>query len=290
MVILSPVMMSNGPLSPEPFMPDSPAGQATATAAQAASGAAGERNALLDAMGQIPDQVRVRREDTGRPWIPMVPILNQARWKQVTSVLMRYANNGRLDEYRAEACRRVEKALTEPDGRGKLDLSNLGLREAPPLLANVVELDLSGNRLTGLPPLPCTIEKLFLRRNQLKTLPAALPQGLTTLHVAHNDLSALPDTLPDSLVSIHAQGNALHALPASMPRSLHVIDVCCNRGPNLVSAAAGMLIKLNRDRNLFIPMRALIDQGHRRQAGKRCDRAMQTHLRQLLPDAMACKT
>ncbi|HTJ98900.1 MAG TPA: hypothetical protein VL522_04700 [Bordetella sp.] len=268
-------------------MRDLPDGHATAMAADAASGGAGERNDLLDAMDRIPQLGRVPRENPQRSWTPMAPILNQARWNQVMSVLIQYANNGKRGEYRAEACRRVEKALTEPDSGGKLDLSNLGLREAPPILANVVELDLSGNRLTSLPPLPCTIKKLFLARNQLKTLPAELPQDLSVLHVAHNDLSALPDTLPPSLVSIHAQGNALQALPANMPRSLHIMDVCCNRGPNLVSAAAGMLIKLSKERTMFMPMRALIDQGHRRQAGKRCDRAMQTHLRHLLPDVAA---
>ncbi|WP_066636179.1 hypothetical protein [Bordetella sp. H567] len=170
--------------------------------------------------------------------VPGAPVDGMANLKaRMAAIMDRYVREGAAGEKRAEARRRVEAALAQR-GATKLNLSNLNLRQAPPLLPDVVELDLSKNRLTRLPTLPCGIQTLILAQNQFETLPAFLPGKLQRLDVSYNSLSALPETLPAGLISIDATRNALQSLPSTLPLGLVALYVGENRGPKLTLSAS----------------------------------------------------
>jgi hypothetical protein len=94
---------------------------------------------------------------------------------------------------------------------GRLDLTNLGLSELPPLPENLTELRCCRNQLTTLPELPSSLQTLYCSCNQLTSIPS-LPSSLETFTCLVNQLTTLP-SLPTSLSMMMCDYNQLTALP-----------------------------------------------------------------------------
>lgn len=110
-----------------------------------------------------------------------------------------------------------------PDKR--LDLSQLGLTELPPLPPDVKVLRCYKNKLTRLPQLPKTLKELRCDNNLLEELPE-LPSKLEFLNCGYNQITKLPN-LPKRLLELTCRHNYLESLPL-LPKDLYELDCLGN--------------------------------------------------------------
>ena len=119
----------------------------------------------------------------------------------------------------------------------KLDISNLGLTELPPLPPQLKVLKCHKNKLTHLPPLPKTLVELRCDENLLQDLPE-LPSKLEFLNCGDNKLTKLP-TLPKKLLELNCKHNYLESLP-SLPNDLYELNCLGNELKTLPELPDGM--------------------------------------------------
>ena len=119
---------------------------------------------------------------------------------------------------------------------GRLNLSNLGLSELPPLPDGLIELRCCNNQLTTLPELPSSLQTLYCSSNQLTSLPP-LPSSLKTFACLLNQLTTLPP-LPTSLDMMMCDMNKLIKLP-EFPPSLTYLSCSGNQLTSLPSLSHG---------------------------------------------------
>ncbi|XP_066534652.1 leucine-rich repeat-containing protein 18 [Hoplias malabaricus] len=123
----------------------------------------------------------------------------------------------------------ARKALKiTPDGKWRLDLSNMGLNTFPKCILNMIdieELDLSRNRLKTIPDFIGQFKKIHwldLHSNYIEQLPKSIGQleALCHLNVSNNSLgsSGLPEEIGSlrSLQTLNLGMNRLTALPPTM--------------------------------------------------------------------------
>ncbi|KAL0964145.1 hypothetical protein UPYG_G00319730 [Umbra pygmaea] len=154
-----------------------------------------------------------------------------------------------------------------PDGRRRLDLSNMGIATFPKCLLKLPdldELDLSRNQLKKLPDLIgdlVSLSWLDLHSNQLEALPESLGQlgALSYLNLSNNHLSSagLPHSLGSlgCLRSLNLGMNRLDNLPATMVGlcSLKELGLFDNLLPSLPECIKVLpsIARLNTKRNPF---------------------------------------
>ncbi|HEY4316898.1 MAG TPA: hypothetical protein VGN04_04800 [Herbaspirillum sp.] len=114
---------------------------------------------------------------------------------------------------RGDALEKIKACFANPS-ETLLDLSKLGLTEAPPHFpATVKTIDLSGNRLKQFStPLHDGMEELNLSGNVLTEIETPMPEGLRRLNISYNHLSSVP-ACPHSLDSLKAARNLFDELP-----------------------------------------------------------------------------
>lgn len=120
---------------------------------------------------------------------------------------------------------------------GRLDLTNLGLSELPPLPDGLTELRCCHNQLTFLPELPSSLQTLYCSCNQLTSIPS-LPSSLETFTCLINQLTTLPP-LPTSLSMMMCDCNRITALP-ELPLYLTYLSCSCNQLTSLPSLHHGL--------------------------------------------------
>lgn len=119
-------------------------------------------------------------------------------------------NNWKNQAIGAEKRAKAVNILTEfkKKGKNKLDLSNLSLKNLPPVVCrmNIKELDISGNDLRSLDP---KIEQIT---------------GLVSLNISENSLTSLPEELGElhELKRIDLSNNKLMSLPESFEFLAHL--------------------------------------------------------------------
>ncbi|RXZ33232.1 hypothetical protein D9O50_14100 [Oxalobacteraceae bacterium CAVE-383] len=139
---------------------------------------------------------------------------------QIKADLDAWAIGGGKREQRDVALQRINVCFENPYELS-LDLSELGLTEAPPHFPATLEsMNLRGNRLKAFSTqLPDCLKDLKLNRNALAEIKAALPEGLKRLDLSYNQLPGLP-VLPNSLESLAAAKNLMSELPPGLSISL----------------------------------------------------------------------
>ncbi|XP_010897531.2 leucine-rich repeat-containing protein 18 [Esox lucius] len=154
-----------------------------------------------------------------------------------------------------------------PDGRRRLDLSNMGIATFPECLLklpDLEELDLSRNQLKKLPGLIgdlVSLRWLDLHSNQLEVLPETLGQlvALSHLNLSNNRLTSagLPHSLGNltCLQSLNLGINRLDTLPATMVglcslQELGLFDNLLTTLPECIKVLPS-ITRLNTKRNLF---------------------------------------
>ncbi|KAJ8014053.1 hypothetical protein DPEC_G00036260 [Dallia pectoralis] len=154
-----------------------------------------------------------------------------------------------------------------PDGRRRLDLSNMGIETFPKCLLKLPdldELDLSRNQLKKLPGLIgdlVSLRWLDLHSNQLEVLPDTFGQlmSLSHLNLSNNRLTSagLPHSLGNltRLRSLNLGLNQLDALPGTMVglrglQELGLFDNLLTSLPECVQVLTN-ITRLNTKRNPF---------------------------------------
>jgi hypothetical protein len=140
--------------------------------------------------------------------------------KEIKGKLDAWAGCGGKREQRDVAVQRIKLCMDRPL-EVSLDLSELGLTEAPPHFPETLEaINLRGNRLKEFSAqLPNCLRDFKLNRNVLTEIKAQLPEGMKRLDVSYNQLSSLP-ALPNSLEFLAAAKNLIAELPSDLPSFL----------------------------------------------------------------------
>jgi Leucine-rich repeat (LRR) protein len=135
----------------------------------------------------------------------------------------------------------LRRALRNPLGIKKLDLSHKNLSTLPESIGELQDLEvlnLSYNRLTKLPESITKLQNLttlYLFRNQLTTLPKGIEklQKLTKLYLSNNKLTTLPKGIEklQNLAVLNLSGNQLTALPKGIEKlqKLSILNLCGNK-------------------------------------------------------------
>lgn len=153
-----------------------------------------------------------------------------------------------------------------PEGRTRLDLSNMGIATFPKCLlkfsSTLDELDLSRNQLQKLPEdigEMMSLKSLDLHSNQLEDVPQSIGQlvQLSHLNLSNNCLTStgLPPSLGSlaRLQSLNLGMNQLDSLPSSMValtslQELGLFDNLLSQLPEFVRVLPG-IVRLNTKRN-----------------------------------------
>ncbi len=95
---------------------------------------------------------------------------------------------------------------------------------------NKTELRLQILGLTTIPAcIPEQITTLILDHNQLKSLPENLQGNIKTLYVRSNQLTSIPATLPDTIQEMDLSINRITELPERLPSALQSLDFFNNK-------------------------------------------------------------
>jgi hypothetical protein len=127
----------------------------------------------------------------------------------------------------AEGENRLEAAARIRASAGDLDLSRLGLRQLPPLPADLCKLDCSANNLVEVQALPAGLKYFIGKHNPLSHL-SGLPSSLEYLEVSDCPLTALPP-LPSNLRILDANWCALTSVPSAWPEGLLILSLDGNQ-------------------------------------------------------------
>jgi hypothetical protein len=122
---------------------------------------------------------------------------------------------------------RLEAAARIRASEGHLDLSRLGLRQLPPLPADLYQLDCSDNNLAQVQALPAGLQNLFCNNNPLTHL-SGLPSSLEYLETSECPLAALPP-LPSNLKVLDANCCGLTSVPSEWPSGLRILSLQGNQ-------------------------------------------------------------
>jgi hypothetical protein len=126
------------------------------------------------------------------------------------------------------------QALRNVPGAGApglaLDLSDLHLRDIPPLPADVHTLRIQNNPINDWRNLPRNLRALRASRTGgIAELLDQLPSGVRDLDISDNVLDAIPGhRLPRGLVRFAANGNLLREVPAGLPATLRQLMLSDN--------------------------------------------------------------
>lgn len=70
--------------------------------------------------------------------------------------------------------------------------------------------------------------ELRLRMLGLTTIPAYIPEQITTLVLDHNQLESLPENLHGNIQALFARSNELTSIPATLPDTIRQMDLSIN--------------------------------------------------------------
>ncbi len=95
---------------------------------------------------------------------------------------------------------------------------------------NKTELRLKILGLTTIPAcIPEQITTLILDNNELKSLPENLQGNIKTLYASSNQLTSIPATLPDTIQKMELSINRITELPERLPSALQSLDLFHNK-------------------------------------------------------------
>ncbi len=95
---------------------------------------------------------------------------------------------------------------------------------------NKTELRLKILGLTTIPAyIPEQITTLILDNNELKSLPENLQGNIQTLYARSNQLTSIPATLPDTIQKMELSINRITELPERLPSALQLLDLFHNK-------------------------------------------------------------